>query len=97
MGKDSHMTNWNQMSITEQREYVRYLFEHGLSRGILKNKGRRPALALKSTIEKVHGITITMNAEVWQSFVDQSIPSTVETAADRAERQAAEMAASLGL
>lgn len=91
------MTNWNQMSFAEQREHVLTLYTHGVSRGILNSKGKRPALALKSTIEKIHGITITMNADVWQAFVQESIPSTVETAADRAERQAAEMAASLGL
>lgn len=91
------MTNWNQMSFSEQRECVRDLFQRGVDKGILKNKGRRPSLSLKKAVEKIHGVTITMNEEVWHAFVMQSIPATVESAEDRAERKAARLAAELGL
>jgi len=87
------MSNFLQMSFSEQRDVVRKVFSFLVDRGVLSNKGKRNATVIRAAIEKKFGITITTNREAWQAFVEDSIPASVENAETRNARKAAEAAA----
>jgi hypothetical protein len=90
MGKDSEMTKWEMLSFAEQRGCVVKVFNALVDAGVLSNKGKRNATVVRAKLEMLFGCTITTNRDSWQAFVEDSIPKSVESAADRNARKIAE-------
>jgi hypothetical protein len=84
------MNKWNNLSFADQRMCVVKVFNALVKAGILSNKGARNAKVIRGKIESMFGCTITTNHEVWQVFVNESIPASVENAETRNARKLAE-------
>jgi len=84
------MNKWNSLSIADQRACVVKVFNALVKAGILSNKGKRNATVIRGKIEDYFGCTITTNQIAWQTFVEASIPASVENAEARNARKLAE-------
>jgi hypothetical protein len=84
------MNKWNSLSIADQRACVVKVFNALVKAGVLSNKGKRNATVIRGKIESLFGCTITTNQIVWQTFVEASIPASVENAETRNARKLAE-------
>ena len=84
------MNKWNSLSFAEQRMCVVKVFNALVNAEILSNKGKRNGKVLRGKIEHMFGCTISTNHDVWQAFVEESIPASVENADTRNARKLAE-------
>lgn len=92
MGKDSEMNKWESLSFAEQQMCVFKVFSALVDAGVLSNKGKRNATVIRAKLEQMFNCSILTNPVSWQSFVEHSIPKSVESAEDRNLRKISEAA-----